>query len=188
VIEALLFFFLGLLCASLVVVARRRYGEFFGQQPADYEDGYPVLHIKEHLQGDMVCDGVIFGPLGRVTSTFTADFKITWEGDTGLMAERFRYNDGSFQDRAWHITLGRHGHFTCTAEDVEGDGKGVVSGSTVQMRYRIRLPEESGGHLLKTVDWMYLTPDGTIVNRSQFRKFGIRVAELVATIRPKETE
>jgi hypothetical protein len=33
---------------------------------------------------------------------------------------------------------------------------------------------------------MYLTPNGTIVNRSQFRKFGIKVAELVATMRPKE--
>jgi len=40
--------------------------------------------------------------------------------------------------------------------------------------------------VLKTVDWMYLTPDGTIVNRSQFRKFGIKVAELVATLRPTE--
>ena len=39
---------------------------------------------------------------------------------------------------------------------------------------------------LDVVDWMYLTPDGTIMNRSQFRKFGIKVAELVATLRPKE--
>jgi hypothetical protein len=40
--------------------------------------------------------------------------------------------------------------------------------------------------VLNTVDWMYLTPNGTIMNRSQFRKFGIKVAELVATMRPKE--
>jgi hypothetical protein len=31
---------------------------------------------------------------------------------------------------------------------------------------------------------MYLAPNGNIVNRSQFRKFGIKVAELVATMRP----
>jgi hypothetical protein len=31
---------------------------------------------------------------------------------------------------------------------------------------------------------MYLMPNGTIINRSQFRKFGIKVAELVATMRP----
>ena len=30
---------------------------------------------------------------------------------------------------------------------------------------------------------MYLMENGTIMNRSQFRKFGIKVAELVATMR-----
>ena len=55
-----------------------------------------------------------------------------------------------------------------------------------QRVYRLRLPEESGGHVLDAVDWMYLTPNGTVVNRSQFRKFGIKVAELVATMRRKE--
>jgi hypothetical protein len=52
------------------------------------------------------------------------------------------------------------------------------------MLYPIKLPEESGGHVLQAIDWMYMTPDGSITNRSQFRKFGFRVAELVATIRP----
>jgi hypothetical protein len=31
---------------------------------------------------------------------------------------------------------------------------------------------------------MYLLDNGTVMNRSQFRKFGIKVGELVATIRP----
>ena len=53
-------------------------------------------------------------------------------------------------------------------------------------KYTIRLPDDVGGHLLNTVDWMYLTGDGTIINRSQFRKFGVKVAELVATIRRKD--
>jgi len=56
----------------------------------------------------------------------------------------------------------------------------------VQLKYKIQLPESAGSHVLDTTDWMYLAPNGTIVNRSQFRKFGIKVAELVATMRPKE--
>jgi hypothetical protein len=35
---------------------------------------------------------------------------------------------------------------------------------------------------------MYLMQNGTIINRSQFRKFGIKVAELVATMRPIEVD
>ena len=38
--------------------------------------------------------------------------------------------------------------------------------------------------MLDAVDWMYVQPDGVILNRSQFRKFGIKVAELFCTIRP----
>ncbi|NNE50785.1 MAG: DUF3833 family protein [Sulfitobacter sp.] len=184
--EAVFFFALGIVVASMAVFARRRYAEFYGQKPNDYDDSFPILDIKDHLNGDMICEGVIYGPFGRVTSSFAADFNITWEDDTGVMSEHFRYNDGSIQDRAWRISLGRFGKFSCTADDVIGEGKGKVAGSSVQMLYRIRLPDDAGGHVLDTVDWMYLTPDGTIVNRSQFRKYGFKVAELVATIRPKE--
>ena len=46
------------------------------------------------------------------------------------------------------------------------------------------LPQDAGGHTLDTTDWMYLMSNGSIMNRSQFRKFGIKVAELVATMRP----
>ena len=35
-------------------------------------------------------------------------------------------------------------------------------------------------------DWMYLVENGTVINRSQFRKFGVKVAELVATMRQRE--
>ncbi len=102
------------------------------------------------------------------------------------MKERFVYDDGSIQNREWYLTLGNDGGIRAEAPDVVGRGEGRQSGSSVLLRYRIRLPEASGGHVLDTVDWMYLTPNGTIMNRSQFRKFGIKVAELVATMRPRE--
>ena len=70
--------------------------------------------------------------------------------------------------------------------DLVGVGRGRQAGHGVLLNYKIRLPESSGGHVLDAVDWMYLMENGTIINRSQFRKFGIKVAELVATMRPKD--
>ena len=90
------------------------------------------------------------------------------------------------EERAWHLTLGNDGRIRATAADVVGEGSGRQSGPSVQMRYRLRLPEDKGGIVLNATDWMYLTPDGTIVNRSQFRKLGLKVAELVAVMRRKE--
>ncbi len=62
------------------------------------------MDMRTHLNGPMVCEGVIFGPLGRVTSSFVADFDVTWVGNTATIAEEFVYNDRTTQSRKWHIT------------------------------------------------------------------------------------
>lgn len=176
-------FLLGCLAMAIVLWLANRHIGFQAQSPQDYQDG-PTFDLREHLNGPIACDGVIYGPTGRVSSRFTADFDATWDGDTGRMAEHFRYDSGTVQDREWKLTLASDGSITAEADDLVGTGTGVQNGSGVRLSYRIRLPESAGGHVLDVVDWMYLLDNGTIVNRSQFRKFGIKVAELVATMRP----
>ncbi|RBI85581.1 DUF3833 domain-containing protein [Rhodosalinus halophilus] len=184
--ENLIYALTGAAAMAVLVWLRTRFFGFLAQSPGDYGAGGPQFDIRRHLDGPLVCDGVIYGPTGRVASRFKGDFDITWQGNTGVMRERFEYDSGAVQHRAWHLTIGNDGRIRAQAEDVVGDGEGWQKGSAVQLKYRIRLPEESGGHVLDTTDWMYLTPAGTIVNRSQFRKYGIKVAELVATMRRKD--
>ncbi len=160
---------------------------FTAQRHWDYEAGQPQFDLRTHLNGPIRCEGVIYGPLGRVTSRFTGDFDAEWQGNRGVMKERFFYDCGTEQDREWRLELGNDGTIRAEADDVVGLGQGNQDGSAVQLRYRLRLPEKAGGHVLSVTDWMYLTPSGAIVNRSQFRKFGIKVAELVATMRRLET-
>ncbi len=180
---------LGMAAALGVVWFRSRFGGFLSQTPEHYSQASAgQFDLRRHLNGPVDCEGVIYGPLGRVTSRFVARFDVSWDGNTGTMVERFVYDDGSEQERAWRLCLGNDGRIRATASDVEGEGQGVQSGDSVRLTYRLRLPEASGGHVLDVVDWMYLTPNGNIINRSQFRKFGIKVAELVATMRPNQTE
>ena len=183
---AILYILIGAVIALATVCFFSKYCGFQAQSPDDYEDENPAFDIRQHLNGPILCEGVIYGPLGRVSSRFVAEFQAQWEGDSGIMKEVFTYDDGSVQNREWHLTIREDGQICAKAPDVVGEGTGRQSGSSVLLRYKIRLPENSGGHVLDTVDWMYLTPNGTIMNRSQFRKFGIKVAELVATMRPKE--
>lgn len=163
----------------------QRYAGFTAQRPADYDTGAVQFDLRDHLSGPIECEGVIYGPTGRVTSRFVADMKGTWEGNTGTLSEVFRYDTGTVQEREWRLTLGNDGAIRAEADDVVGRGEGTQRGSAVVLRYKIRLPDDAGGHVLDTTDWMYLTPNGTIINRSQFRKYGIKVAELVATMRKK---
>ncbi len=186
--DSLLLVVLGAAMMLALGYVKNRVWSFVAQKPDDYVEGQPQFDLRTHLNGPVICEGVIYGPLGRVSSRFEADFDVQWSGNSGVMKEHFRYDDGSTQDREWHLTLGNDGSIKAEASDVVGMGRGTQTGSAVQLLYKFKLPEESGGHVLDAVDWMYLAPNGTIVNRSQFRKFGIQVAELVATMRPAAPE
>lgn len=183
--ETILFFFVGLLLALTLVLVWQRYLGFVAQSPDDYAGQGPDFDLREHLAGPILCEGVIYGPTGRVTSRFVADFDAKWDGNVGVMTEEFRYDSGARQTREWRLTLDDGGKIRAEAADLVGTGSGRQAGSGVKLNYRIKLPEDSGGHVLDTTDWMYLVENGAIINRSQFRKYGIKVAEIVATMRKK---
>jgi hypothetical protein len=177
---------IGVILSLTLVWAQRRYLAFRAQSPDEFAGKGPEFDLRQHLNGPLLCEGVIYGPTGRVSSRFVADFEAKWDGNTGRMTERFHYDSGTVQNREWHLTLGNDGSIRAEAPDVVGTGTGMQKGPAVLLEYKIRLPEESGGHVLDATDWMYLVDNGTIMNRSQFRKFGITVAELVATMRKKD--
>lgn len=169
---------------AAVLTLSPRLAGFRAQRPQDYAGTGPLMDPRKHLSGPILCEGVIYGPTGRVTSRFTARMEGVWQGNRGTLQEHFRYDSGTEQSREWRLSLGNDGTLSAEADDVVGVGRGVASGSAVQMLYKLRLPEAAGGHVLDVTDWMYLCENGTVMNRSQFSKFGIKVAELIATMRP----
>lgn len=175
---------LGAALMLVLVAAWARYFGFRGQRIDDFDGTTPVLDPRSRLTGPMLCEGVLYGPTGQVATRFVADMNARWDDDGGVIDEYFRYDSGTTQTRQWRLQLGPDGAVTGEADDIIGQARGRQVGSALVLEYRIRLPESAGAHVLDVTDWMYLGENGTIVNRSQFRKFGIRVAELVATIRP----
>ncbi len=184
---SLTWFLLGVVVTLAGVLLWQRLAGFTAQRSQDYAAQEPKVDLRTHLSGPIKCEGVIYGPLGRVSSRFVGDFNAKWDGNRGVMTEHFQYDSGNTQDREWRLELGNDGSIKADADDLVGTGSGMQQGPTVQLNYNIRLPKEAGGHVLGVTDWMYLAPNGTIVNRSQFRKFGIKVAELVATMRKVDT-
>ncbi len=183
--SSVLLFLAGVGLAGVLVWLKHRHFSFVAQKPGDYARTTPQFDLRQHLNGPILCEGVVYGLGGRVISRFVADMDATWQGRVGTMTEAFRYDSGRRQDRVWTLTLGNDGSIEASAPDVVGTGRGMQSGSGVLLKYRIRLPEDAGGHVLDTTDWMYLIENGTIINRSQFRKYGLTVAELVATMQRK---
>lgn len=157
---------------------------FRAQTLADYaEADTPAL--KDVLGRTFQAEGVIYDFTGRVKSRFNARIVGAFDDAGGTLNEEFVYASGAVDRREWSIRFLPDGQgFTATAPDVIGEGEGKITGDAIRMTYRLQLPERAGGHVLNVVDWLYLLPDGSIVNRSEMRKFGFKAAELVATFRP----
>ena len=173
---------IGVFITLAVLALITRLTGFRTQKPGDFSGG-TAFDMRQHLNGKILCEGVIYGPLGRVSSRFVANMLGTWDGNTGTLAETFRYDSGVVQERCWTLRVDDAGRIRADAPDLVGTGSGTQAGAAVQMKYRIKLDASAGGHELNVIDWMYLMENGTIMNRSQFRKFGIPVAELIATMR-----
>lgn len=158
---------------------------FRAQRPSDYASERPTFDLSEALNRNFTAHGVIFDYSGRANTRFSAELPGSFDANGGTLAERFRYDGMEAADaRKWQIRFTGSTSFTATAADVVGTGNGEISGNAIRMTYRLRLPGRAGGHVLDVVDWLYLMEDGTIVNRSDMRKYGFRAAELFAVFRP----
>jgi hypothetical protein len=173
-----------LLLALTLIVTKKLFFSFKSQSPADYAGTGPDFVLKKQLSGRILSEGLIYGPNGKMTNSFVAEMLGEWDGDKGTLSESFTYANGRKQERKWYLTIVSENTFTATADDIVGTAQGVISGSTVKLTYDIILPKEAGGYVLNATDWMYLTDNGVIMNKSEMRKFGIKVAELIATMRP----
>ncbi len=182
-LKIIIYIALGALIAVLARWGVSQAYSFRAQRPADYAALTPEFDIRATLSGALVAEGVIYDFTGRVNSRFTAEMHGAWDGDAGVLTERFHYDSGRSQAREWRLQMGEDGHFSARAPDVIGVGQGRQMGPAVRMTYRIQLDEAAGGHVLDVTDWLYLLDNGSVVNRSEFRKFGLKVGELVATFR-----
>tara|TARA_R110002096_G_scaffold13392_2_gene47568 strand:- start:843 stop:1412 length:570 start_codon:yes stop_codon:yes gene_type:complete len=175
-----------MLCVAAGVVWDH-FWSFRAQKLSDYAAEAPQFALPDTLSGTFTAHGLIYDYSGRVNIRFQAEIVGTFDETGGTLAEHFVYEGTQQEDRRiWRITFTGPSAFTATAADVVGTAKGEMAGNALRMTYRLRLPERAGGHVLDAVDWLYLMQDGSIVNRSDMRKFGLRAAELFAVFRPEE--
>ncbi len=182
----MLYFILGVCSVLVVWVSLNSLWGFSQQKPSDYESNGPKLDFRTVMQGHFLCEGLVYDFRGKVVARFKADMHGEFEGSTGTLKEHFIYASGREDNREWTLSFNDDGSFTATAPDIVGIAIGQQSGNTVKLTYKIKLPQDAGGHVLSATDWMYLTDHGTLINRSEMRKYGIKVAELFAVMKHRD--
>ena len=172
-----------LVVCILITALRFQIFVFKNQKISRFKDQKNYFDVRDCLNGQMLAEGIIYGITGKLESTFVANFEGSWAGDQGVLTEHFHFSSGKEQVRNWSLTVLEDGTIEGTAPDIIGKASGQQLGSAVRLKYRLKLSQDLGGHAIDVIDWMHLMENGTIMNRSEFRKFGIKVGELVATFR-----
>ena len=156
--------------------------------PADYAGTTPKFRLSEFFDGPLVADGVFQSRSGKVVSRFRVHMLGTWQGHTGTLVEYFTYReDLPRQDRTWTLTeLDAHtftGTGTGSAGPIVGTAHGQAHGYALRWDYKVDLPVGDGTVRVHFDDWMWQVDAGTVINRSEVTKFGVRVGEATLIIR-----
>ena len=146
--------------------------------PADYAGEKPLLDLKSYFNGDITAHGIFTDRSGKVVRRFTVAMKCAWQGDDGVLDERFVYSDGETQQRIWRLKKLPDGRYTGTADDVVGTAQGQSSGNAFQWSYTLRLPVDGKTYEVQFDDWMYLMDERVMLNKAVMSKFGVRLGEV----------
>lgn len=146
-----------------------------------YRAEQPVLDLKTYLNGTLDAWGMFQGRSGEVKKRFEVVIDAKWNGDTGVLDERFKWSDGTTSRRVWTLVKQADGTFRGTADDVVGEAVGEVSGNTLRWRYVLALPVNGKVYNVDFDDWMFLMDGKVMMNRSYMSKWGFNLGEVTLT-------
>ncbi|PKM29331.1 MAG: DUF3833 domain-containing protein [Gammaproteobacteria bacterium HGW-Gammaproteobacteria-11] len=143
-----------------------------------YASETPTLRLQDYFNGDLEAWGMFQKRNGEVVRRFHVRMTGSWEGDTGVLDEHFTYSDGTTERRVWTLVQQPDGSWRGTADDVEGEAWGQVSGNAFHWRYTLRLPVDGKTWLVDFDDWMFLIDDKVMLNRAAMSKWGIELGQV----------
>lgn len=154
-----------------------------GVSPEVYRDQTPRLDLAEYFNGPLTAWGYFADRSGQIQKRFKVRMRGEWQGDTGVLTEDFEWSDGTTSQRVWRLQRTAEGRYTGRADDVKGVALGVAAGNALQWRYTLRLPVKGKTYEVQFDDWMYQMDDEVMLNKSDMRKFGVKLGEIVIAFR-----
>jgi hypothetical protein len=155
-------------------------------KPEDFATAQPRFVLEEYFAGKTTAWGMFIDRFGNMRSQFLVDITGTWDGKTLVLDERFTYATGEKEQRVWTITKVDENTYTGTAGDVIGTAKGRSFGNALYWNYYLNLKVGDGTWKVHFDDWMFLQPQGVLLNRAEVTKFGIELGQVQIAFRKPE--
>lgn len=154
-----------------------------GVSPEVYRDQTPTLDLATYFNGPLTAWGYFADRSGEVKRRFTVKMTGEWRGNEGVLTENFIWSDGEKSQRVWRISKLDTHRYVGRANDVKGDALGTAYGNALQWKYTLLLPVDGKTYEVQFDDWMYQMNDTTMLNKSEMRKFGFKLGEIVISFR-----
>lgn len=145
--------------------------------PADYRNEAPVLDLATFFNGKVDASGMFQDRNGKIIKRFTVEMDCRWNGNIGVLDEKFQYSDGTTERRIW--TINKNGNrYVGTAADVVGEAAGESGGNALRWTYVLALKVGDSTYNMDMDDWMYLLDERTMLNKTAMSKFGVKAGEV----------
>jgi hypothetical protein len=150
-------------------------------KPEDFAGKEPKLVLEEYFAGHTKAHGIFEDRFGTLRRQFVVDINGTWDGETLVLEEDFVYSDGETDRRVWTLRKQDDNTYIGTANDVLTPTTMKVFGNAMNFRYNVDLKTSDGTLNVRFNDWMFLQPDGVMINRARVSKWGIALGEATIT-------
>ena len=147
-------------------------------KPSDFSKAEPLLRIEDYFVGQTRAWGIFEDRFGNLRRQFVVDIQGSWDGESLVLDERFRYSDGETDRRVWTIKKIDEHRYEGRADDVIGTAIGESYGNALNWRYDMDLKIGERTLRVHFNDWMFLQSSGVMVNRARVSKFGIAIGEV----------
>lgn len=147
-------------------------------KPENFAGAVPALVLEDYFSGHTKAWGLFTDRFGIVRRQFSVDISGDWDGGRLILNESFLYNDGASESRIWTIRKTGEGLYEGRADDVIGIAQGRAAGNALNWSYKMDLKVGARSWRVAFDDWMFLQPDGVMINRASVSKWGIEIGQV----------
>jgi len=158
------------LCGSLASCSAPRARDFAGKGPQ--------LDPKAYFSGNIRSWGMVESRSGKVTDQFSTHMHGVPRKDGLRLSQDFHFASGRHEHRVWDIRVVDAHHFEGHANDSVGLAHGEAWGNAFEWNYTLAVKAKGHTVNVNLRQIMLLQPDGILLNRVQYRKFGLRLGSI----------
>ena len=151
-----------------------------------YQKSEPKLDLAQYFVGRTDAWGMFQKRSGEVVKRFYVEMIGTQNQGKLVLDERFKYDDGTTQQRIWTLVQQADGNWRGTADDVKGEAIGKISGNALNWQYTMFLPVDGKTYEVQCDDWMFLIDSKSMMNRASMQKFGFELGQVTLFFKKRD--